>query len=84
MKAEGTERPYVYKPLIDEDLAIHQSVNNLFDNLCCMKKGQAVKDLVQNSEISKNDISEIIEVLKVKASTAPKEVECNCLEANLR
>jgi Penicillinase repressor. len=73
----------VYKPLIDEDLAIHQSVNNLFDNLCCMRKGQAIKDLVQNSEISQSDISSIVEALNAKAKTAPEEVECNCLEANL-
>lgn len=83
LKAEETKRPYVYKPLIDEDLAIHQSVNNLFDNLCCMRKGQAIKDLVQNSEISQSDISDIVEALNAKAKTAPEEVECNCLEANL-
>ncbi|CAJ1183183.1 transcriptional regulator [Companilactobacillus paralimentarius DSM 13238 = JCM 10415] len=83
LKAEETKRPYVYKPLIDEDLAIHQSVNNLFDNLCCMRKGQAIKDLVQNSEISQSDISSIVEALNAKAKTAPEEVECNCLEANL-
>lgn len=83
LKAEETKRPYVYKPLIDEDLAIHQSVNNLFDNLCCMRKGQAIKDLVQNSEISQSDISGIVEALNAKAKTAPEEVECNCLEANL-
>ncbi|CAJ2231832.1 CopY/TcrY family copper transport repressor [Companilactobacillus paralimentarius] len=83
LKAEETKRPYVYKPLIDEDLAIHQSVNNLFDNLCCMRKGQAIKDLVQNSKISQSDISSIVEALNAKAKTAPEEVECNCLEANL-
>lgn len=83
LKAEETKRPYVYKPLIDEDLAIHQSVNNLFDNLCCMRKGQAIKDLVQNSEISQSDISSIVEALNAKAKTASEEVECNCLEANL-
>lgn len=83
LKAEETKRPYVYKPLIDEDMAIHQSVNNLFDNLCCMRKGQAIKDLVQNSEISQSDISDIVEALNVKAKTAPEEVECNCLEADL-
>ena len=83
LKAEETKRPYVYKPLINEDLAIHQSVNNLFDNLCCMRKGQAIKDLVQNSEISQSDISDIVEALNDKAKTAPEEVECNCLEANL-
>ncbi|GEO57583.1 CopY/TcrY family copper transport repressor [Companilactobacillus bobalius] len=83
LKAEETKRPYVYKPLIDEDLAIHQSVNNLFDNLCCMRKGQAIKDLVQNSEISQSDISDIVGALNAKAQTAPEEVECNCLEANL-
>jgi copper transport repressor, CopY/TcrY family len=83
LKADETKRPYVYKPLIDEDLAIHQSVNNLFDSLCCMRKGEAIKDLVQNSEISQSDISDIVEALNIKAKTAPEKVKCNCLEANL-
>lgn len=83
LKADEATRPYVYQPLIAEDKAIHQSVNNLFDDLCCMKKGQAINDLVENSEISQNDIATIIATLTKKQQTAPTTVDCNCLEANL-
>ncbi|MQS76963.1 CopY/TcrY family copper transport repressor [Companilactobacillus halodurans] len=84
LQADEKARPYVYKPLIPESTAIHQSVSNLFDNLCCMKKGQAINDLVENSEISKDDISLIIKTLTQKEKSAPDEVECNCLEADLK
>jgi len=84
LRAEEASRPYIYKPVIAEDAAIHQSVNNLFDDLCCMKKGQAINDLVENSEISQDDISEIIQTLTKKAKTAPEVVDCNCLEADLK
>lgn len=84
LKANESQRPYIYKPLIAEDRAIHQSVNNLFDDLCCMKKGQAINDLVENSEISQSDISAIIQTLTKKAQTAPEVVDCNCLEADLK
>lgn len=84
LKADGIKRPYVYQPLISEDSAIHQSVNELFDNLCCMKKGNAINDLIEGSEISQTDISEIIKTLNKKAQTAPEQVDCNCLEADLK
>lgn len=84
LQAEETNRPYIYKPLISEDMAIHQSVNDLFDNLCCMRKGQAINDLVENSDISQSDISELIQTLTEKAKTAPEEVDCDCLEADLK
>jgi len=84
LRADEANRPYVYKPLIAEDSAIDQSVNNLFDSICCMKKGQAISDIVENSEISQNDISKIIKSLTKKAETAPEVVDCNCLEADLK
>ena len=83
LQADETKRPYVYQPLISEDEAIHDSVNDLFDNLCCMRKGYAIKDLIDNSEISKSDISAIIETLNQKKATAPEVVECDCLESDL-
>ncbi|MFD1472845.1 CopY/TcrY family copper transport repressor [Companilactobacillus mishanensis] len=79
LKADEASRPYVYTPLIEESDAIHESVNNLFDSLCCMKKGQAIEDLINNSEISKSDINDIISLLNKKIISAPEEVECDCL-----
>lgn len=84
LAADETKRPYVYKPLIAEDSAIHESVTDLFDNLCCMRKGYAINDLIESSEISQSDIATIIQTLTEKAKTAPKEVECDCLEADLK
>jgi len=84
LKADEANRPYIYQPLIAEDSAIHQSVNNLFDDLCCMKKGLAINDLVENSEISQKDIAQIIQTLTDKAKSAPEVVDCNCLEADLK
>ncbi|WP_125713697.1 CopY/TcrY family copper transport repressor [Companilactobacillus kedongensis] len=81
--ADESNRPYVYKPLIAENDAIHESVNDLFDSLCCMKKGKAIGDLIDNSDISKSDIDDLISQLQIKREKAPDEVECDCLEASL-
>lgn len=83
LKAEETKRPYIYQPMIQEDEAIHESVNELFDSICCMRKGTAINDLIENSDISQNDISKIMQTLNQKAQTAPEVVECDCLEADL-
>jgi copper transport repressor, CopY/TcrY family len=84
LEADETKRPYLYKPLVSEDVAIHQSVSDLFDNLCCMRKGDAINDLIENSEISQSDISKLLKTLNEKAKDAPEEVDCNCLEADLK
>ena len=84
LEADETKRPYLYKPLVSEGVAIHQSVNDLFNNLCCMRKGDAINDLIENSEISQSDISKLLKTLNEKAKDAPEEVDCNCLEADLK
>lgn len=81
LKADESKRPYVYHPQVTESDAIHQNVNNMFDNLCCMKKGKAIGDLIQNSDISKGDIKDLISLLQEKEKTAPETVKCDCLEA---
>ncbi|WP_125760542.1 CopY/TcrY family copper transport repressor [Companilactobacillus hulinensis] len=83
LKADESVRPYVYHPQVSEDDAIHQNVNNMFDNLCCMKKGQAIGDLIEHSDISKSEIQELIDQLQDKKETAPDKVMCDCLEASL-
>jgi hypothetical protein len=44
-----------------------------------MKKGQVITNLVAQTTLSKQDISNLQELLQQKASTAPAKVECNCL-----
>ncbi|APX72271.1 CopY/TcrY family copper transport repressor [Companilactobacillus allii] len=83
LKADVSSRPYVYHPEISEDDAIDQTVNNLFDNLCCMKKGEAIGDLIGSSDISKNEIQGLIEKLENKKRNAPEQVKCDCLEESL-
>lgn len=80
LKADESKRPYIYSPEISESDAIHQSTNNMFDSLCCMKKGKAIGDLIQNSEISKSDIRDLINLLEEKEKNAPETVKCDCLE----
>lgn len=79
LKADEQSRPYVYQPMISESDAIHQNVNRLYNSLCCMKKGQALEDLIDNSEISKGDIDDMIAMLQEKKQTAPDKVQCDCL-----
>ncbi|WP_125587768.1 CopY/TcrY family copper transport repressor [Companilactobacillus jidongensis] len=81
LKADESKRPYVYHPRVTESDAIHQSVNNIFNSLCCMKKGEAIEDVVQNSDISKDDIQGLIVLLQKKEKTAPENIKCDCLEA---
>jgi len=84
LKVAEAKRPYVYQPMIAEDDAIRDSVSDLFDNICCMRKGNAINELLESSEISQSEISQLIATLNKKAQTAPEEVACDCLEADLK
>ncbi|WP_125771349.1 CopY/TcrY family copper transport repressor [Companilactobacillus furfuricola] len=79
LQADESSRPYVYKPMIAENEAIHQNVNRVFNSLCDMKKGKAIEDLIASSEISQGDIADLISLLEKKKQNAPDHVQCDCL-----
>ncbi|WP_129044634.1 CopY/TcrY family copper transport repressor [Companilactobacillus metriopterae] len=79
LEVDKKVRPYTYSPVIKEEDAIDQSVNHLFASLCCMRKGQAIENAIENSDISKSDINELITILTKKSKDAPEEVMCDCL-----
>ncbi|USS86214.1 CopY/TcrY family copper transport repressor [Fructilactobacillus cliffordii] len=72
-------RQFMYHPQVSEQLAMNETAEALFTQLCEMHKGQVLLDLVQKSEISRGDIQALQAALAKKLLTAPEEVDCNCL-----
>ena len=44
-----------------------------------MKSGKTLIELVQKTEMTKNDLATLQKVIPQKMKTAPDEVACNCL-----
>lgn len=79
LRTERLGRKFIYHPTIAEKQAMEATTTELFAHMCNMKKGQVITNLVAQTTLSKQDISNLQELLQQKASTAPAKVECNCL-----
>ncbi|MHA8110352.1 CopY/TcrY family copper transport repressor [Lactobacillaceae bacterium Melli_B4] len=71
---------YIYSPNISEKDAMNAVSINLFNNMCEMKIGKELGNIIDNFDISKNDIQKLIDKLAEKQKTAPDMVDCNCVE----
>jgi len=72
-------RRFRYHAVIGETKAMTEAVNDLFDQLCNMKKGVALADLLTTTELSRADIERLQAILAAKLPDAPEKVTCNCL-----
>lgn len=72
-------RKFIYHPTIEEGDAMKETASDMFNNMCDMRKGSVIADLVQTSPLSKADIENLQRLLAEKSKTAPDMVECNCM-----
>lgn len=77
-------RKFIYHPTIKEKDAMNETVSELFEHLCNMKKGQVIINLLSKLELSKNDIQKMQEILVEKEQFAPKMVSCDCLPKEIK
>ncbi|MBU7555571.1 CopY/TcrY family copper transport repressor [Pediococcus ethanolidurans] len=69
----------IYQCAIPERVAMQREATRLFQNMCAMKNGEVLTQLVKDLQLSKTDIEKLQSVLVEKAKTAPDEVACNCI-----
>lgn len=68
-----------YQCAISERNAMQQEANRLFQNMCAMKNGKVLAQLIQEIQLSKTDIQNLQKILNDKLQTAPDQVACNCI-----
>lgn len=72
-------RKFVYHATVAEAAAMDETVAELFNHLCAMKKGATLVDLIERTPLTQADIAALQRVLTEKAKTAPTTVPCDCL-----
>lgn len=72
-------RNFIYHATVPEQTAMNETVDDLFDSLCNMKKGAVITELISNLTLTKADIENMQTVLADKLTTAPEMVECDCI-----
>ncbi|ANZ63145.1 penicillinase repressor [Secundilactobacillus paracollinoides] len=73
------DRRFKYDATITESTAMNSTAEQLFDNLCAMKRGKTLLDLVENTTLSQSDIAALQVKLAEKAKSAPETIQCDCL-----
>nr|WP_124976405.1 CopY/TcrY family copper transport repressor [Ligilactobacillus salitolerans] len=79
LATEKEGRRFIYLPQVTETEAMDQMTSETFARICAMKKGQELVKLLTETPLSQNDITEMQDILKQKAKTAPSQVACDCL-----
>jgi CopY/TcrY family copper transport repressor len=79
----GEPRNRVYMPTIKENDAMRETLEITIQSMCAMCVGTALAEVLQETDLSKNDIKKIRKVLKTKKETAPDEIACNCMPAEM-
>lgn len=71
---------FIYTAKIQETDTIEITTKQFFDQLCARKVGTAIASLVDESELTAEDIDKIKDALNKKQPV--KEIKCNCLPDN--
>lgn len=71
---------FIYTAKMQETDTIEITTKQFFDQLCARKVGTAIASLVDESELTAEDIDKIKDALNKKQPV--KEIKCNCLPDN--
>ena len=78
LSTEKEGRKFVYRPLMEECTAINLMADGLLEKVCATKHVNVLKDMVEKSTLTAQDVE------LLKAALEAKEVvdikHCNCLE----
>ncbi|WP_054648893.1 CopY/TcrY family copper transport repressor [Lacticaseibacillus pantheris] len=77
-------RQFHYTATIGEQDSMHHVLQAQVAAMCAMKVGSALTQTIADMPLSKDDITNLVEVLNQKLATAPAMVECDCLPASMR
>ncbi len=79
LKTSKEGNKYIYTPLVEENISIKQAAEHLLTKVCNKKTGSLVELIIEERELSFDDIDAIEALLEEKRKTAVQSVLCNCV-----
>ncbi|GAK30042.1 transcriptional regulator [Weissella oryzae SG25] len=80
LQVEKKQHAFVYESTITEQDSMDKALNNLFGQLCTMKVGNSLANVLPDLSLSQADIKKLQAILTQKAQTAPNTLACDCIE----
>lgn len=72
-------KQFIYEALVNEEVAVNTLLEQDLDKICQKKKGRMIYQLIEEQELSEQDIDNLVDLLTVKKRNAPKKLACNCV-----
>ena len=80
LKKREIGNKYIYSTDFTEKEVANNYILGTFDKICKTKVGEMIGKVIENSELSFDDLDLILKAVKEKRKTAVKEVLCDCVE----
>ena len=80
LKKREIGNKYIYLTDFTEKEVANSYILGTFDKICKTKVGEMIGKVIENSELSFDDLDLILKAVEKKKKTAVKEVLCDCVE----
>ena len=80
LKKREIGNKYIYSTDFTEKEVANNYILGTFDKICKTKVGEMIGKVIENSELSYDDLDLILKAVEKKKKTAVKEVLCDCVE----
>ena len=80
LKKREIGNKYIYLTDFTEKEVANSYILGTFDKICKTKVGEMIGKVIENSELSFDDLDLILKAVEEKRKTAVKEVLCDCVE----
>lgn len=80
LKKREIGNKYIYSTDFTEKEVANNYILGTFDKICKTKVGEMIGKVIENSELSFDDLDLILKTVEEKRKTAVKEVLCDCVE----
>ncbi len=80
LKKREIGNKYIYSTDFTEKEVANSYILGTFDKICKTKVGEMIGKVIENSELSFDDLDLILKAVEKKKETAVKEVLCDCVK----
>ncbi|WP_369715386.1 CopY/TcrY family copper transport repressor [Leptotrichia alba] len=80
LKKREIGNKYIYSTDFTEKEVANSYILGTFDKICKTKVGEMIGKVIENSELSFDDLDLILKAVEKKRKTAVKKVLCDCVE----
>ncbi|GCF92899.1 uracil phosphoribosyltransferase [Enterococcus florum] len=77
LQTEQDGKKYIYFPAVSEAETVKSATENLFSHICAKRIGKTISELIDQAELTQEDLMLIQEKLQQKQPV--KTIECNCI-----